>query len=279
MSQIENFVEKFRFAFEIAILLILALYVTVQARDLRGTTPDLKSISLASATSTVPGLLNYQGYLTDNSGAPLDGAYAMKFAIYDAPTDGTELWAETQLAVEVIDGQLSALLGESVPISSTLFATYPDTFIGVTVGSDPEMMPRQRIHSVPYAMHANDGVPDGTVIQYYPPLGSGDPCPSGYMLADGNNGTPDLSGLFLRAAGTFPEGGSGTVGDNDSPTHRHNVHIHGTTGESSSNTSRDRGNAHETAYEWHTHNVDFWNWSEDAYAIPPYFVVTFCIKQ
>lgn len=154
MSWLKKNAGKFRFAVEITVLLLLAFYVTVQAGGLGRTTAVPANVSLASATSTVPGLLNYQGFLTDSGGAPLDGAYAIKFAIYDALTAGNELWSETQLAVQINDGQLSALLGESVPISSTLFATYPDTFIGVTVGSDLEMTPRQRIHSVPYAMQA-----------------------------------------------------------------------------------------------------------------------------
>jgi hypothetical protein len=279
MNWLKKHASKFRFSFEIAVLLLLAVYVTVQAGNLNHANATLANRAFASATSTVPGLLNYQGYLTDSGGAPLDGAYAIKFAIYDALTGGTELWSETQLAVQINDGQLSALLGETEPISPTLFATYPDTFIGVTLGSDPEMTPRQRIHSVPYAMHAEDGVPAGTVIQYYPPLGTGDPCPAGYLLADGTNGTPDLSGLFLRSAGNFPEGGSGIVGDSDIPTHRHNVHIQGQTGDSNSNTRRARGDANKTAYAGHEHNVNFWNWSEYSHSIPPYFVVNFCIKQ
>jgi hypothetical protein len=154
MSWLKKTQGKFRFAFEIAVLLLLALYVTVQAGGLGDASAAPANLNFASATSTVPGLLNYQGYLTDSGGAPLDGAYAIKFAIYDALTGGAELWSETQLAVQINDGQLSALLGETEPISPTLFATYPDTFIGVTLGSDPEMTPRQRIHSVPYAMHA-----------------------------------------------------------------------------------------------------------------------------
>jgi hypothetical protein len=230
------------------------------------------NVSLASATSTVPGLLNYQGYLTDSSGAPLDGSYAIKFAIYDAPTAGNELWSETQLGVEVNDGQLSALLGESVPISSTLFATYPDTFIGVTVGSDPEMTPRQRIHSVPYCMHCDDGVPAGTVIQYYPLLGSGDPCPSGYVLADGNNGTPDLSGLFLRASD------SGLPAGTTDPFPVHTHLIQGWTG--SENNEMEHGDGdHHGADKSHEHYLSFQSQNNSQIALPPYYVVNFCIKQ
>jgi hypothetical protein len=202
MAQIKKIFSKCRFAFELAVLLILAVYVTVQAGGLGSTTAAPKNISLASTTSTVPGLLNYQGYLTDDSGSPLDGTYAIKFTIYDAPTDGTELWSETQMAVEVNEGRLSAKLGESTHISSTLFATYPDTFIGVTVGSDPEMTPRQRIHSVPYAMHADDGVPAGMVDAY-----AGETPPAGWLVCDGREvSRADYPGLFAAIGTTHGEG-------------------------------------------------------------------------
>lgn len=276
MSKVVKFIRKSRFAFELAVLLPLALYVTVQAGGLGRTTAAPASISLASATSTVPGLLNYQGYLTDNSGAPLDGSYAIKFAIYDAPTDGNELWSETQLGVEVNDGQLSALLGESVPISSTFFATYPDTFIGVTVGSDPEMTPRQRIHSVPYTMyaeHARYEVAAGTIIHYYPPMGNGNPCPSGYVLADGNNGTPDLSGLFLRASDSgLP------VGTTD-PFPKHTHQVVGRTGNENETDKVQDGSNETVAGNNHHHNFNVTSYSNGQVSLPPYYVVNFCIKQ
>jgi hypothetical protein len=274
MNWLKKHASKFRFSFEIAVLLLLAVYVTAQAGNLNHANATLDNRAFASATSTVPGLLNYQGYLTDSGGNPIDGAYAIKFAIYDAPTGGTELWSETQLAVQINDGQLSALLGETEPISPTLFATYPDTFIGVTLGSDPEMTPRQRIHSVPYAMHSEDGVPAGTVIQYYPPLGTGDPCPSGYLLADGTNGTPDLSGLFLRSSNTgLP------VGTTDPfPTHRHQVS--GSTGHESRTKDIETGDRDEdVANDDHSHSFNVESGNNKQISLPPYFVVNFCIKQ
>jgi len=44
------------------------------------------------------------------------------------------------------------ILGEINPLNETLFA-YPDLWLGITVSGDSEMTPRQRLTSVPYALH------------------------------------------------------------------------------------------------------------------------------
>lgn len=46
----------------------------------------------------------------------------------------------------------------------------------------------------------NQLVPPGTIVAYYPRNGDlkSNPVPSGWVVCDGNNGTPDLRGRFLR---------------------------------------------------------------------------------
>jgi len=51
---------------------------------------------LFSAARAVPKLLNYQGYLTDTLGSPIEDSLDMTFKIYDAATLGNVLWSETQ---------------------------------------------------------------------------------------------------------------------------------------------------------------------------------------
>lgn len=272
MSRFSDKLNKVRFAIEVVVLLSLAIYVTVQAGELRS-----PQAAPTISASTVPELLNYQGYLTDSSGTPLDGSYQVTFSIYDAPSGGNQLWTETQAAVQVSNGRIAALLGGINPISPMLFVNYKDTFIGVKVGSDSEMTPRQRVHSVPYALHADDGVPAGTIIAYYPPMGNSGTCPAGYVLADGANGTPNLQGKFLRGAGAFPEGGSGVAGDNANPTHQHRVN--GYTGEGGWPRHNAKTEAGYPPFNEASHNHYFDVTSYAAYAISPYYVVNFCIKQ
>jgi hypothetical protein len=103
--------------------------------------------------AAVPLELNYQGFLGDTAGDPVpDGSYLMSFAIYDAPTGGTELWSESQ-TVTVTDGIYSVILGNTLnPIDSLIIDG--DLYLGVTVESDAEMIPRQKLTSAAFSIRA-----------------------------------------------------------------------------------------------------------------------------
>jgi hypothetical protein len=101
----------------------------------------------------VPQMINYQGKLTKASGAPLDTTISMVFSIY-ADSAGTLLkWTETQGAVVVEKGIFNVLLGSVNPISSSVF-NGSVRYLGVKVGTDPEITPRKPMVSVPYAYRA-----------------------------------------------------------------------------------------------------------------------------
>jgi hypothetical protein len=108
----------------------------------------------ATASSAVPSTLTQQGRLLDSTGAPVPGSVSIKFTVYDAATGGASLWSETQ-NVTLDDGYFSARLGESTAIDATVFDG-STRYLGVQVGNDPEMTPRQSIVSVPYALMANN---------------------------------------------------------------------------------------------------------------------------
>ncbi len=116
----------------------------------------------ASASAAVPPMISYQGKLMQPSGAAVpDGSYSIQFAIYAMPTGGTALWSETNPSVQVKGGLFSVLLGSVTNLPANIFDN-PSIFFGVTVGSDPEMTPRQQIASVAYAQMAGS-VPDGSI--------------------------------------------------------------------------------------------------------------------
>ncbi|MCK4857653.1 MAG: tail fiber domain-containing protein [candidate division Zixibacteria bacterium] len=112
-------------------------------------------LAAASAMAAVPQMINYQGRLTDSAGVPIDGAQLIKFIIYDDSTDGNELWNSGFQNVTVTGGLFSKQLGASPmpPIPDTVFL---DTvrYLGITVGVDPEITPRTKLISVPYAYYA-----------------------------------------------------------------------------------------------------------------------------
>ncbi|MFQ6031829.1 MAG: hypothetical protein ACE5K2_02815, partial [Candidatus Zixiibacteriota bacterium] len=117
------------------------------------------------ATADVPNLMQYQGFLTDESGEPLDTIVSMTFTIYDDPIEGWVWWTETRDSVIVANGLFNVLLGSVNPISDTVFAG-TQRWLGITVGSDPEISPRTRLVTVPYAFRAAtvDGATGGVIL-------------------------------------------------------------------------------------------------------------------
>lgn len=114
--------------------------------------------------AAVPQQITYQGALTDTTGyAVPDGDYVMTFALYDVPTGGTALWSEAQ-TVAVSNGIYNVILGQA---GNELDPVYfnGDCYLGVTVGTDSEMSPRQKLTSVGYALRAQvaESVAAGTV--------------------------------------------------------------------------------------------------------------------
>ncbi|MCK5232417.1 MAG: hypothetical protein KAR13_19245 [Desulfobulbaceae bacterium] len=103
----------------------------------------------------VPGLVNYQGKLTDGDGIPLDGSYDMHFYIYDAT--GSDLWDEAQ-EVQVNAGIYEVKLGSAAAFPADLFDgdhLYLEIIICNPGSSDCETLsPRQRLTSVPFAIEA-----------------------------------------------------------------------------------------------------------------------------
>jgi hypothetical protein len=123
-------------------------------------------LSLAvSLHAGVPGLISYQGQLNDDSGTPVNGTIAITFSIYNVQTGGTALWTESQ-AVDVSNGVFSVQLGGNSPIPQSV---YSDTslYLGLQVGADPEMTPRQLL-TPNYASHRTEILmPVGAIIAWH----------------------------------------------------------------------------------------------------------------
>jgi hypothetical protein len=113
-----------------------------------------------AAPPSVPMLLTEQGRLTDSTGAPITTATKLTFNIYLLATKGIAKWTEKQ-TVTPAEGYFSVELGSVTALPLSLF-TGVDLYLGVTVGSDPEMTPRQHITSVPYAFVSDNAIGDIT---------------------------------------------------------------------------------------------------------------------
>lgn len=110
----------------------------------------MTTIWLAPARAAVPNTMSYQGMLTDGVGAPVpDGTYDLTFKLYFVASGPGWQWQETQSGVPVTGGMFSVQLGSVNPL--TLAFDRP-LFLGVQVGTDPELAPRTPLSSSPYAL-------------------------------------------------------------------------------------------------------------------------------
>jgi len=139
---------------------------------------------------SVPDFVNYQGRLTDESGAPLaTGDYALRFEVYDDPIAGSRVWGplcfdlETgatpsdghKFKVPVVQGYFNVVLdqdngctdctdttpdgdGLAAPVSSAFTAAL--RYVEVAVWNETGLvwepiLPRQHVLSSPYAVSAD----------------------------------------------------------------------------------------------------------------------------
>jgi hypothetical protein len=126
-------------------------------------------LAAAAVHAQVPQTMAYQGFLTTSAGQPVSASLSMTFSLYDQVSAGTALWTETR-TVQVSNGAYTVLLGEVTPLVLAFDKPY---WLGVAVGPDPEMTPRQALASAPYAFKA--GCNPGDRITCY--TGAGDPGP------------------------------------------------------------------------------------------------------
>ena len=142
------------------------------------------------AQSAIPETINYQGYLTDNSGNPINATVSMTFRIYTVASGGTALWTETQSNVPVNEGIYNVILGSVASLGALPFDV--PYFLGVTVGIDSEMTPRQALTSVAYALTADTAlnVPSNVI--------------NSTMIQDGTISSADVN--FNFAASTSKDG-------------------------------------------------------------------------
>jgi hypothetical protein len=107
-----------------------------------------------SAAAAVPTSVTHQGRLFTPEGTPVDDTIDVEFAIYDAEDGTVPIWSEVH-TVTFESGYFSVSLGEMVPLDK---ATFDGSvrWLGIRVGADPQMTPRARIASVPYAIMADD---------------------------------------------------------------------------------------------------------------------------
>lgn len=106
-----------------------------------------------AAAVVIPRTFSYQGTLRDATGKVINGTVDLTLRIYKVVTGGTALHTESFDDVPVRAGVFNIVVGDAAPIAASVFDNFP-LYLGISVNTDPEMLPRQRLHPVPYAMQA-----------------------------------------------------------------------------------------------------------------------------
>jgi len=106
----------------------------------------------ASVVAQIPRVISYQGMLLGTNGQPVpEGNYNLTFKLYNE--GNTLMWSEVHNQVFVSGGLFRVLLGTVTPFGIPFDKPY---FLGIQVGSDPELQPRMPLTSAAYAIRAED---------------------------------------------------------------------------------------------------------------------------
>ncbi len=247
---------------------------------------------VTSYTSYVPGMINFQGRLTDNSGQPLTGTYNLTFTIYDDVSAGNKLWEESFNSENIVNGSLNLALGSNTVLTPNIFSA-PTRWVEIKLGSDT-LYPRQRLLSSPYAFKSadsekfcgynfsffistNGGTVNNLIVEtqlfvkgeakslvnnttfYMVPRGaiimwSGTlaSVPAGWALCDGQYGTPDLRDKFICGWTNLVNPG-GTGGQDSVTLIAANLPLHGHTFNA---TTNDPGGHAHGAGSYYVQNFD-----------------------
>jgi len=114
-------------------------------------------VLVPAVSATAPHLVSFQGRLTDAARIPVtDSTYSVTFSIYSGPAGGPAIWSEIQ-NVSTWGGLFNVLLGSVTPLDPATVSGDSSRYLGIQIGGDPEISPRTRLASVPFAFSAADG--------------------------------------------------------------------------------------------------------------------------
>lgn len=122
-----------------------------------GSPPSKKQAVLSAEDTAPPRTLSFQGRLLDNTNTPITAETPLRFTLYNSPTasGAAMLWQEIQNIKPDQNGNFNATLGLKHRLEQSIFTNNTSLYIGLTVGDNKELSPRQQIPTTEYAANAD----------------------------------------------------------------------------------------------------------------------------
>ncbi len=162
-----------------------------------------------SSYGGAPGKINFQGRVTNNTGAVLTGTYVMQFALYSALEGGSPVWSEEQ-SVLIMNGIYNVSLGNEGNLLTADFFSGGNAYLEVEiceVGGTPceTLSPRQQLTATAYAFQADNAATLGGLGSSDFALSShehsADEISGGKMVLSDSSTTAVISGTNTNSAG------------------------------------------------------------------------------
>jgi hypothetical protein len=136
----------------LTLILSFALVGFVSALSARQDDGDDPELAPGVVAAVVNDVIQVQGRLTDASGNPINGNVTLTASIYDVSAGGIARCTDSD-PVSVSNG----LFTMAMDFCSASDFNGDALWLGIAVGGDPEMTPRQEIFAVPYAWGLRPG--------------------------------------------------------------------------------------------------------------------------
>jgi len=113
---------------------------------------------VAAYAAEVPTAINYQGRLVENGELVNQAGLRLRLRLYASPTASTPVVYEENDEVDVVDGFYTTKLGNNrsggtaASLAEALNTLGTNAWVGIKFGGDPELEPRERLLSSPFAL-------------------------------------------------------------------------------------------------------------------------------
>ena len=191
------------FSISVLLLLIIALisnvYLLMNLKSIQSNLEDKNSLGR---------VLPFKGNIKETDGNPLDTKRDAIFAIYNIPIGGKELFVGKCIGANALEpsfnGSFTILIGSDCgmkPIPSNIFDDNDTLYLGVKIGSEPELTPRYQIFTSTFSRDTNklQGLPLGKAKSNVPFIND-----NGIIELDSeSSGIKSLKGEFAIEGGSI----------------------------------------------------------------------------